>query len=485
MATYKHGTYGEFAKTVSKPALQSGTIAVYAGTAPVNLVRGFAGSVNAPILLGDFTAVKRSMGYSSDWSKFTLCEAFKAHFDNTFGNVGPIVVINVLDPSIHKKSAPTTKALTFVNKRATIEGDTIILDTLVLADKVENVDFTIEYDYDKKLTILTDISDVGISSPVNATYSEIDTTNLDANAVIGGVTAAGVYSGLGCVDLVYPELNLIPNVIVAPGWSESKDVYEALLKAGTKINGHWDAYVVADLPVADATTIAEAIQWKKDNGYTSERSKVCWPQALDSYGRIYHGSTVCVWAMLITDATHSGIPMESPSNKEIFVAKQYFGTDSTNRGFDQSAANELNANGITTMVYWGAKWVLWGPHSAAYKFGEVSDYRAIFDNSLRMMMYITNRFQEEWAFDIDSPMTRAKADSIKNREQEKADALAAMGALIGTPVVTFEQSKNSTADLVEGNFVWGFTGTPAPPWKSGTLQVAYTDAGFDSFFGEV
>ena len=79
-------------------------------------------------------------------------------------------------------------------------------------------------------------------------------------------------------------------------------------------------------------------------------------------------------------------------------------------------------------------------------------------------------------------MTRAMADTIRNREQEKADALAAIGALIGTPVVEFRESENGTADLVEGNFTWYTKNTPTPPFKSGTLRVAYTTEGFESFF---
>lgn len=483
MPVYKHGTYGEFAETVARPATQAGTIAVYVGTAPVNLVRGYVDYVNAPVYLTDFNAVKRYLGYSDDWETFTLCEAFKAHFDNTGGNVGPIVAINVLDPATHKKSTETTRQLTFVNKRATIDGDTIILDTLVLADKVEGTDFTVDYDFTKKQTIITDIGAVPIATAVQATYSEIDISTLDSDDIVGGVTAGGVYTGLGCVGLIYQELNLIPNVIAAPGWSETKAVYEAMITAGTKINGHWDAFVVADIPITDNDTIEEAISWKNNNGYSNERTKVCWPQAMDTSGRIYHTSTLCVWEMLNVDATHNGIPMETPSNKEVFTAKQYFGASSTNRGFDQSRANELNAQGITTVVYWGARWVLWGPHTAAYQYGAVTDQRVIFDNSLRMMMYISNSFQQEHAIQIDEPMTRAMADTIKNREQEKADALVAIGALIGTPVVSFDENENSTAELVEGNFVWGFDGTPTPPFKSGTLQVAYTDAGFDSYFG--
>lgn len=484
MATvYKHGTYGEFAPTIARTATQSDTVAVYVGTAPVNLIRGYAAYVNEPVRLADMTGARGAMGYSDDWETFTLCEAFKAHFDNPVANVGPIIAINVLDPNVHKKSTQTTKQLTFVNKRATIEGDTIILDTLALADKVEGTDYSVDYDYTKKETVITDISTDGISGQVQASYSEIDTTNLDKDDIIGGVTAGGVYTGLGCVSLVYQELNLIPNLIAAPGWSADSAVYEAMVSAATKIDGHWEAFAVADIPVEDCDTISEAITWKKTNGFVNERTKVNWPMGQDVYGNIYHLSTACVWAMMITDANNDGIPMETPSNKQTFIAKQYFGPESTNRGFNQAQANELNAAGITTVCYWGARWVLWGPHTAAYEFNAVTDQRVIFDNSLRMMMYIINSFQQEHALTIDNPMTRALKDTILNREQTKADALAARGALIGQPVVSFEESENSTAELVEGNFVWGFNGTPTPPFKSGTLKVAYTDEGFDAYFG--
>lgn len=484
MATvYKHGTYGEFAPTIARTATQSGTIPVYVGTAPVNLVRGYADYVNAPVLMGDMTAARRAMGYSDDWATYTLCEAFKVHFDNDVANVGPIVAINVLDPAVHKKATETTTQLTFANKRAIIPGDTIILDTLALADKVEGTDYSVEYDFTRMQTTITDISAEGISGQVSATYSEIDTTSLTKDAIIGGVTEAGVYTGLGCVSLIYQELDVIPNLIVAPGWSEDPDVYEAMIDAGTKINGHWEAFVLADMPLESNDTIAKAIAWKAANTYIDERSKVFWPQGVDVYGNVYHLSTACAWAMMITDAENDGIPMETPSNKQLFIAKQYFGAESTNRGFDQNTANELNANGITTCCYWGARWVLWGPHTAAYVFGDVSDARSIFDNSLRMMMYTSNSFQQDHALTIDGPMTRALKDTILNAEQTKADALAARGALLGQPVVSFEESENSTAELVEGNFVWGFKGTPTPPFKSGTLKIAYTDEGFDSYFG--
>ena len=488
MAEYKHGTYGQFVESVGSVATQSGTVPVYVGLAPVNLVRGYEAYVNSPVKLNSFGAVRRYMGYSDDWSAFDLCEAFHLHFDNADGNVGPIVAINVLNPAAHVASDETTVNLTFQNGRATIESDTIILDTLALAELVEGTDYTVDYDFTKGQVIINSIGDA-ITSTVAATYNTVDVSAITADDIIGGVTAAGVYTGLGCVGLIYQELALIPNLILCPGWSSVPEVYEAMIVAGTKINGHWDAFVYADIPLVNGSTkvdtIEAAIQWKKTNGYSNERSKVFWPHGRDAMGRKYHGSAMAAWRTLLVDESNNGLHMETPSNKAVPVVAQYFGVDSTNRGFDQVRANELNAEGITTICYWGNRWVLWGPHTAAYRYGAVTDNRNIFDNSIRIMMFVSNDFQQEHAMTIDEPMTRALKDTILNREQEKMDAWAAQGAFIGEPVVEFLEEDNSTDELVEGNFVWSFRGTPTPPFKSGTLKVGYTTAGFETYFGEV
>ena len=490
---YLHGAYGEFDESISTIGIQSTTIPVYVGTLPVNLIRGYESAVNLPIMISDFTGAKEKVGYSSDWETFSLCEAIKLHFNNAAGNAGPIVVINVLDPATHKKAEQTTTALTFTDGRATIASDKIVLDTLVLEDKVEGTDFSVTYDFDNAQVVINSIGEETITGQVNATYSEIDTTNLDKDDIIGGISDAGVYTGLGAVALVYQELNLIPNLILAPGWSDTPEVYQAMIQSGQKINGHWFAFVLADLSLTNVNTIDKAIEWAEENKYNSEFSKTYWPQFITNDGEIYHGSTLAAWQMLQVDAEHDGVPMETPSNKPIPIAKQYFGTSSTNRGFDQQQANKLNANGISSAVYWGGQWVLWGGHTAAYNYDTAQlakmgagkfDKRVTFDNNIRMMMHILNDFQREWSPTIDEPMTRALIDTIRNREQEKLDAYVAIGALIGTPVVEFRESENSESEIADGNFVWNFEGTPTPQWKSGILKAAYTDAGFSTYFEE-
>lgn len=38
---YLYGAYGELGQTIARSAVQAGTVPVYVGTAPVNLVRGY------------------------------------------------------------------------------------------------------------------------------------------------------------------------------------------------------------------------------------------------------------------------------------------------------------------------------------------------------------------------------------------------------------------------------------------------------------
>ena len=460
-------------------------------------MRGFgeAGIINAPIKITSLVDAQKKIGYSSDWGTFTLCEAVYAHFNNTLGNIGPIYVINVLDPSAgkHRKETATTKTLTFIGGRAEFASDKIILDTLTIAKNdsgnyVEDTDYAVDYNFTKGTVIITSLKDdAQLAGSLTASFSEVDDSEIADSDIIGGVTSSGEYSGLSAIALLYPEQFAVCNLIAAPGWSHSPAVYNAMLTASKKINGHWDAFVVADLPLVDSTaqavdTITKAIAWKKANAFTGERSKVYWPQAVDNLGNVFHLSTLAVVELMRADFSHNSVPMETCGNKAIPVIKQYFGANANNRGFDQQTGKELTQNGISTAVAWGGEWVLWGDHTAAYTYGADVDPRAIFDVSMRMLMHITNSFQREWSPEIDSPMTRALKDRIINREQEKLDGYVSMGALLGEPVILFLESENSTTDVMNGDFRWDIAVTPTPPLKSASVYVAYTDAGFSVYY---
>lgn len=481
MAEYRYGTYGVLGDTVAKSATQAQTTVVYVGTAPVNLIRGGVDHTNKPLLLTNLLDAQQKVGYSNDWETFTLCEAIKEHFDNPLGNVGPVVVINVLDIAKHR-GASKTMELIFTNKVAYIGDDKIILDSLALDGLVEGTDYMVEYDYDRSRVVITALG----STPATVEASYDTVTDALVTDVIGGLSSDGVYSGISAIQQVFPMLNCIPNILLAPGWSDKPEVYKELVKASQNINGQWSAFVLADIPIADGQTeiktIADAIIWKNSNGYTSEFSKVCWPMVADNMGMAYHLSTKCARTMLDVDYDHDGIPFETPGNKTIDASRLYLDAEMINQGYDRVTANTLCAEGITTAVAWGGKWKLWGDHTAAYSFEGDTDKRAVYDLSIRMLMHVTNSFQLEWSSSIDAPFTRQLADRILNREQEKLDALVSVGALAGTPTIDFV----STADdeISSGHFEWAIETTPTQPVKSATVKVSYTDAGFSVAYGE-
>ena len=493
---YLYGAYGHINNSVAQNAVQAGTTLVYIGTAPVNLVRKYAeaGIVNEPVKLNNMIDAQKKLGFSSDWGVFTLCEVMNAHFNNAIGNIGPIYAINVLDPEVHRKSAETTLALTFTGGRAEFASKTIILDTLTLANAedsnfVEGVDYSVDYNFNKGTVIINSLDkEAPFTGTMNVSFFEVDDTLITEETIVGGVTAAGEYSGISVISLLYPEQFAVTNLIAAPGWSHIPAVYNAMITASQKINGHWDAFVLADLPLVDGKTadavdtIEKAIEWKQTNAYNNERSKVFWPQATDNLGKNYHLSTLAAVELMRADFSHNSVPMETCGNKAVPVIKQYFGANSTNRGFDQQTGKELTQKGISTVVAWAGEWVLWGDHTAAYTYGAEVDPRAIFDVSMRMLMHITNGFQREWSPKIDEPMTRALKDQIINREQEKLDGYVSMGALIGSPAIMFLESENGMEDIMNGDFRWDIAVTPTPPLKSASVYVAYTDAGFSVYY---
>ena len=494
---YKHGAYGERTASKTKNAKQVNENVVYIGTAPINLVRGYddADLINVPIKLRNLGEAQSKIGYSDSWDNFTICEAVDYHFNNTNGNVGPIYVINVLDPDIHRKGTAATKTVAFTNGTGSFVSDTVILDTIAIEDKTEGVDYEVEYDFNTSSVVIKSlIENDPLTGNVTVTYYDVDLASVTESTIIGQHTAAGTYTGIQAVTLLYMKENAVPNILAAPGWSEKPAVYRALCSAAQKINGHWDAFVNADIPLTYTTesggstitvkveTIAQAIAWKAANGYTSPISKVAWPQAKNGT-KHYHLSTIMTATMLKVDLEHDSIPFESCSNKDIMATDQYFG-DSENQGFDQTEANDLNEKGITTLCFWDGTFKLWGPHTAGYTYNGSMDASAIFETNMRMLMFITNGFQLRNGVKIDAPMTPNDKDSIVISEQAELDALVGIGALIGHPEVLFLETENTTADMINGDFVWHILATPTPPLKSATAKVTYTDEGFASFFGE-
>lgn len=483
---YKYGVYGEIGADIINGVSRASTVAVYFGTAPVNLLQDYSGKVNEPIRISNMNEARQLLGgqfSSSDkWTKYTLCEAIEAHFNNRIGNVGPIYVINVLDPATHQGEEETVQ-LTFANKKATVTADDIIISTFAIEGKVLGTDYTLSYDTGKGVLTVTDIGTTPMTS-IQASYTPVDFDSIDADVVIGGKDTSGATTGIAALGKVYRKYNAVPTYLAAPGWTETPAVYNALVSASQLINDHWYAFVFADIPVT-ADTIDEAIEWKATNDYTSGASKVFWPKAEDN-GTVYHLSTLALVEKMRVDISHNNVPFETCANKSIPASGLYISAGSAVVGFDRPDANLLAAAGITTGIFWEGDWRIWGDHTAAFVDGGSYQAREIFDTNMLMLYYIVNRFQRDWGSTIDQPMTVALRDTILNREQAKLDALVAVGALIGSPTVEVVDGSTSAegTDRLLAGFEWQIATTVTPPLKSATMTVSYTDAGYAVLYGE-
>ena len=167
--------------------------------------------MNRPILVTNIAEARKYFGYSEDWDKYTLCEAMHAHLENKA--VGPLVLINVLDPAVHKAAEDGTANLTPENGRVTIAnaGD-IILDSVTVTGKEKGTDYTIQYDFKKQMLTIAEITSGGLGTEaLTIKYKSVDASAVDADDVIGASDGAGLNTGLFATKNVYQETGFIPS----------------------------------------------------------------------------------------------------------------------------------------------------------------------------------------------------------------------------------------------------------------------------------
>lgn len=465
--SYLHGIYANRIDGDSVVPKTSGTLPVYFGIAPVHQLEDYAGKVNVPILLTGAVQAIGQVGYCDIWPDFSLSEAVFAHFMRGEA-AGPIVVVNALDPDLHREESDTTASLTFAAGKAEIADDKAILSTIAITGKTKGTDYTAAYSDDGKSVVIRDLT--GGMTTVTATYRKVDLSLVDEDDVIDAISAA--------LPNVYEETGMVPSLLLAPGWSQIKEVSNALVNAADKINGHWNAYVLCDLDPTVATVAAAQAKKVSDRRDTAKETP-CWPMVTDG-DHYYHLSCLSAVKNQIVDAQNNDIPYESCSNKVLpgitgLAVKEASGEmKSLKMTIDD--ANALNAQGIRTAVFWAGNYRIWGPHTGAYSYGGKCDADEIFDCSVRMIRWLGNTFQELYGDVIDKPMHRSRVDSILNEEQMRLDNLVSRGALL-LGKIRFDASETPTSDIVSGEFVLDVDYTTTPAARAIVSRYRYTSSG--------
>ena len=492
MSDYLHGVYGEVVAEGNPQAIGSQSAMVIFGTAPVHTLPGGADKVNKPIVINNMAEAKKNFGYSDDWADYTLCMAFKHFFDRKA--VGPLVVVNVLDPVAHKKSTQSTATKTPSGGKIVLASASgIILDTVEIytqatppVKKVLGTDYTIAYDAEKETITITEIGSGLGSSALDLQYYEIDLTTITDNTMIGTTDGVGTNTGLYVIKNVYALTGMIPAYMLAPGWSNHPTVHAAMKSVSHAINSHWDAWIFADIPIDDngtPVTLAGAKTWKDANGYTAQNETVYFPMAEGIDGKNYYMSVLAAANFLELLIENDDLPYHSASNTACGIIQNlYLGAGATGRVYDDEIINEyLCKNGIASAAFVAGRWAIWGAHSAEYDQTN-GDQINVAETNRMMLYYISNDFQARRPLYVDKPLSKNDIESIVAEEQARLDALVGIGALLYGKA-TLDAEMDNRSDVIKGDWLFDFEVTTTPLAKSLKAKVIWVDNGFAVYFG--
>ena len=453
---YKHGIYiQENPTALNVPVSSPSAIQFVVGTAPINLLTTPADAVNKPILIENYDQVASRIGYSDDWAKFTLCQSIFASFK--VYAVTPIVLVNVLDPATHVTSVLATE-IDVVNKKATLEIEGVLIDTVV----VKSGDGLTTYDIADDYTIaFNDVGQVEITLVVGGaaeaeTSLTINHDELDPTQV----TNADIIAGIQKVQEVYQTLNVIPGLLLAPSYSQIPAIGQELLANCENIGGLFSANAILDLDSSTVTTY-DAVKAEKDtNLYNVKHAIVCWPKVT------YNSKTYYMSAMLgahigKVDIDNDGVPYVSPSNKSVFVDSLVLESD-TEVILTFTKANALNADGVITCLNMNG-FKIWGNNTGAYP--ESIDPKDRFIPVRRMFDWWGNTFITTYFNRVDDPLNRKLIESIVDDENIRANGFKARFQ-IAEAGIEFRISDNPVEELSQGKIVFRQTLTPYPPVES-------------------
>ncbi len=480
---YRHGVYTSEVPTSIIPAVNSmaGLPVIY-GTAPVHLAADRA-KANKPVLCYSYAEAVAAMGYSKDWKKYTLCEAIYSQF--ALYNIAPVVLVNVLDPAVHKE-AVADSTVTLENKVVNI-AEPVLLETLKVKKAsagqalTEGVDYEAAYDDDGVLVITAlDDGELAETVQIYLDYDKLDPSAVTAEDIIGGVSVSdGTVKGLETVNQVFPLYGLVPGMVVAPGWSSDPEVATVMRAKAGNINSHFKASVLLDIP-ASADTVkkySDVSAWKNQNNYIGNDDAVCWPMVRMG-DDIYHMSTHLMGVLGQTDAANEDIPYVSPSNKTMQITGLCL-DDGTEIILGNEEANYLNGQGIITALNFIGGWKLWGNRTGCYPSN--TDPKDAFLCIRRMFNWHAQTFIQTYWAKVDQPINKRLIQTVVDSENIRLNGLVAQGCLLGGRV-EFRNDENPTTDLMDGIIKFHTYMTPAAPARELDNVLEYDPAYFETLF---
>lgn len=458
----KHGIYAtEAATAVSIPVAAESGIPFVIGTAPVQAAASPA-SVGTPVLCTNWNEFVERFGYSDDWKKYTLCEFAYSHF-KLYGRQ-PAIFCNLLAPDAMKTSVEKEDKAVIAH-RITLPLEAILDSSLVIKSAggeseayIKGTDYSAFYTEDGLVIETLPGGSIYDAGSLSVEYNAVATERVDG---------AAVAVGLENIELCSTALGVLPDLIVAPGFSQDATVAAVMATKADSINGMFKAVALIDLDVKKATSYTAAITGKNANAHSGAEI-LCWPMVTLG-GRTFHLSTHLAGLIAQVDTDNDGCPVESPSNKALKCDGAVL-DDGSEINLTHAQAVALDSAGIVTALNFMAGFVAWGNHTAACP--DVSDVKDAIIPIKRMFAWVNNTVIRNCWERLDKPMTRRFVDSIVDNLNVWLNGLTGVGFLLGGRV-EYREDENSMQDLMNGICKFHIFLTPPSPAQEIDFVMEY------------
>lgn len=335
------------------------------------------------------------------------------------------------------------------------EGSTAKAGDPVLVDSYEAAVAAVGYSDDWATYTLCEV--------IDAHFNLFKVQPLILVPLASGAEADAVAAAVEKVELCMTAFNVIPDVLLAPGFSNNATVAAALTAKAEAIVGMFGAMALIDIEAASYTAAISA----KPETVTGNQI-LCWPKGKIG-SKVYHLSTLIAGVMAATDYANDSVPYRSPSNQEIHITGLVAGSDNTELIQTFSQANALNDAGIVTALNKMGAIVAWGNYTAVGPQGDIKDR---FIPVARMFDYVAKSMIFRFWENLDAPMNRRLVDSIVDQGNIWMNGMVGAGYLLGGRVELLE-AENTVTDLLEGRVKLHVYLTPPTPAQEIDFTMEY------------
>ena len=445
-------------------------IQVASGVRPINVVRssviGLVGISprGAAQTLTQVLSATDAAQFGLEVPGFTIPQALNAIYGHTPSTV---LVVNVYDEATHA-TAVTLEAVVIASGKGKMAfapvqagfGATVSIFTnvggTVAFTGVYGTDYTID-DYGNVKALTTTMAD----ATYYMTYKKLVPGNVTTSNIIGAVTTT-TRTGMKMFEAAYATFGYKPKILITPGYSSINAIRVAMETEAPK----YKAVSLVDAPAG--TTVTAAITGRGPSGAinfnTSDKRTIPLFPMVKAYDTDSNADQVRPYSQYFAGLM-SLVDFEngywySPGNKYlkgltgVEKAVTFDPGDSTGT----TEANQLNANGIVTLVNSGGI-LSWGDRNASFPSSTLPES---FISVLRTRDVIEDSIQYAMLPFVSQPVTLPQIDSILATVQSFLNELVGRGALIdGT--IKFDPSLNSNTTLAAGQIIFSLSFMPPVP----------------------